>query len=588
MEMSLLTGVVVSLLVHTCRGSSEGETLLLGTPKRIRRQATPVDPQVNSSDPQMPQMNGKPDEGTGGCPGSEEFTPGRPRNPTLSSIIPAGYDQYVLPLTKDGGPLPVFISAKVRDIQKIDELNMDLTIEWYIRLYWTDSGLNAPTHLPDNAWLNVAPDIIRYIWLPTTYIDHVKEVTKPTLLLKAESFRMQNNGLIRYSISVTTRISCPMDFSAYPFDSQVCYFKMESYQFTSLQVSYKWYSAEIERAENIASGHYDIDFYSVQQKNVSHSTGHFPTVMVEVVLKRRISYHLMNTFLPSGLFVCVSWLTFLVPVDQIPGRMVLTITTLLTLVSMFAAVRQESPKVSYAKAVDQWMIMCVVFVFCVLVEFTVVLRLYELGRRRASRKKASTAPLNSTAIATHRPTNVLPASVTATTYTNHSVSSPVFMERARNLTSSSEGSSSPGVNKLKKRVWRASLALSRGGGEVGEGRGTWQEEKLRGEIAEYREERDDGGDDDGNDDDDDPGSGGAGVDEVGGPCGTVESTGLPLHLLHGDNSSTTSLGVIIKCYIIIDTLESMSPARHTVTSTSRRIVTSTHPGVRLGALWVDH
>ncbi|KAG7172668.1 Glutamate-gated chloride channel alpha-like 3, partial [Homarus americanus] len=411
MEMSLLTGVVVSLLVHTCRGSSEGETLLLGTPKRIRRQATPVDPQVNSSDPQMPQMNGKPDEGTGGCPGSEEFTPGRPRNPTLSSIIPAGYDQYVLPLTKDGGPLPVFISAKVRDIQKIDELNMDLTIEWYIRLYWTDSGLNAPTHLPDNAWLNVAPDIIRYIWLPTTYIDHVKEVTKPTLLLKAD--------------------------------------------------------AEIERAENIASGHYDIDFYSVQQKNVSHSTGHFPTVMVEVVLKRRISYHLMNTFLPSGLFVCVSWLTFLVPVDQIPGRMVLTITTLLTLVSMFAA----------------WMIMCVVFVFCVLVEFTVVLRLYELGRRRASRKKASTAPLNSTAIATHRPTNVLPASVTATTYTNHSVSSPVFMERARNLTSSSEGSSSPGVNKLKKRVWRASLALSRGGGEVGEGRGTWQEEKLRGEIA---------------------------------------------------------------------------------------------------------
>ncbi|XP_050712667.1 glutamate-gated chloride channel-like [Eriocheir sinensis] len=180
-------------------------------------------------------------------------------------------------------------------------------------------------------------------------------------------------------------MSCPMDFTAYPFDHQVCYFRMESYQFTSKQVSYKWHNPIIERASNIQLGQFDFDFYSVQQQNTSHSTGSFPLVMVEVVLKRRISYHLMNTFLPSGLFVCVSWLTFLVPPDQIPGRMVLTITTLLTLVSMFAAVKQESPKVSYAKAVDQWMIMCVVFVFLVLLEFTVVIRMYELGRRAAAK-----------------------------------------------------------------------------------------------------------------------------------------------------------------------------------------------------------
>lgn len=31
--------------------------------------------------------------------------------------------------------------------------------------------------------------------------DHAKEVTKPTLLIRPESFRMQNNGLIRYSMS---------------------------------------------------------------------------------------------------------------------------------------------------------------------------------------------------------------------------------------------------------------------------------------------------------------------------------------------------------------------------------------------------
>ncbi|XP_064077978.1 gamma-aminobutyric acid receptor subunit pi-like [Macrobrachium nipponense] len=311
------------------------------------------------------------------CVGEGENTPGRPTNPSLQKVVPPGYDKYVIPKNPNGGPLPIYIGAKVRDIQKIDEQNMELTIEWFIRLYWRDTGLTWPVHLPNDTWYNISPDIVNYVWLPTTYIDHVKEITKPSLLIQPESFRMQNDGLIRYSMSLTTRVSCPMDFTAYPFDTQVCYFKMESYQFTSTEVTYEWHNPIIERSNRIQLGQFDFDFYSVSQQNTTHQGRKFPTVTVEVLLNRRISYHLMNTFLPSGLFVMVSWLTFLVPVHMVPGRMVLTITTLLTMVSMFASVRQESPKVSYAKAVDQWMIMCIMFVFMVLLEFTVALFIFE-------------------------------------------------------------------------------------------------------------------------------------------------------------------------------------------------------------------
>ncbi|KAK4304729.1 hypothetical protein Pmani_023327 [Petrolisthes manimaculis] len=135
------------------------------------------------------------------CDSSCASSNDRPLNPTLRAIVPPGYDRYRLPDSPDGGPLPVFISTKVRDIQKIDEQNMELIIEWYIRLYWSDLNLTPPANLPDGQWYNVAPDIAQYVWLPTTYIDHVKEVTKPTLLVQPESFRMQNNGFIRYSMS---------------------------------------------------------------------------------------------------------------------------------------------------------------------------------------------------------------------------------------------------------------------------------------------------------------------------------------------------------------------------------------------------
>ncbi|XP_068207796.1 gamma-aminobutyric acid receptor subunit pi-like [Palaemon carinicauda] len=321
------------------------------------------------------------------CLCGSENTPGRPSNPSLQKVVPPGYDKYVLPKNaNDTNNYCIHVDTILNNVKTSQHI--ELTIEWFIRLYWRDPGLIWPVHLPNETWYNISPDIVNYVWLPTTYIDHVKEVTKPSLLIQPESFRMLSDGLIRYSMSLTTRVSCPMDFSAYPFDTQVCYFKMESYQFTAKEVTYEWQNPIIERTNQIHLGQFDFDFYSVNQQNTTHQGRKFPTVMVEVLLNRRISYHLMNTFLPSGLFVMVSWLTFLVPVHMVPGRMVLTITTLLTMVSMFASVRQESPKVSYAKAVDQWMIMCIIFVFMVLLEFTVALYVFEKATKAKEKAKA--------------------------------------------------------------------------------------------------------------------------------------------------------------------------------------------------------
>ena len=47
--------------------------------------------------------------------------------------------------------------------------------------------------------------------------------------------------------------------------------------------------------------------------------------------------------MPSALFVCVSWISFVVPIDAIPGRMALLVTLLLVLINMFNSSVEKEP-----------------------------------------------------------------------------------------------------------------------------------------------------------------------------------------------------------------------------------------------------
>ena len=47
--------------------------------------------------------------------------------------------------------------------------------------------------------------------------------------------------------------------------------------------------------------------------------------------------------MPSALFVCVSWISFVVPIDAMPGRMALLVTLLLVLINMFNSSVEKEP-----------------------------------------------------------------------------------------------------------------------------------------------------------------------------------------------------------------------------------------------------
>ena len=77
---------------------------------------------------------------------------------------------------------------------------------------------------------------------------------------------------------------------------------------------------------------------------------------------------LLTTFFIEGLFVIVSWISFLIPMDVIPGRMALLVTLFLVLVNIFNNVTTNTPKAEGLTAIEAWMLACILFVFGALVE----------------------------------------------------------------------------------------------------------------------------------------------------------------------------------------------------------------------------
>ena len=54
----------------------------------------------------------------------------------------------------------------------------------------------------------------------------------------------------------------------------------------------------------------------------------------------------MNTYLPTALVTLASFIGFLIPVDMVPGRMALLVTTFLMLVNIGGTEQRTGPEVS--------------------------------------------------------------------------------------------------------------------------------------------------------------------------------------------------------------------------------------------------
>jgi hypothetical protein len=89
-----------------------------------------------------------------------------------------------------------------------------------------------------------------------------------------------------------------------------------------------------------------IYFHTLQY---DHFSGNYSRLVAYFRFERQIGHHLIQTFAPSALVVMLSWFSFWLGLDAIPGRVTLLVTSMLTLVTMFTGLKSDIPPVAYVK-----------------------------------------------------------------------------------------------------------------------------------------------------------------------------------------------------------------------------------------------
>ncbi|KAJ8897339.1 hypothetical protein PR048_002685 [Dryococelus australis] len=116
-------------------------------------------------------------------------------------------------------------------------------------------------------------------------------------------------------------------------------------------------------------------YHAAGSNFVSTVSGNVSALRFWVILQRELTNYLLETYIPTGLFVIVSWGSFLINPEMVPGRMVLLVTNLLSLITLFEATRTSSPPCVGVKSMDVWVLGCISFVVMALMEYCVILYL---------------------------------------------------------------------------------------------------------------------------------------------------------------------------------------------------------------------
>ena len=275
----------------------------------------------------------------------------------------------------------------IKEIERIDELNMKFSVRARIAMIWRDARLyykdlmNEPNSLDDRD--------LGLVWKPPLILSNSLELLRilDNKLLDIRIIKQSqgqfhdekelNEGIFYdgndNDLVMTARFyeefSCSYDLIYYPFDFQIC--------MINVGIPY-----HLQKYVNLVPG-------TIKFNGTNPSTAQFSFTSNEIKveeygakingiieLKRNPLYHVVLTYLPTFCISIMAIMTLYIDESHFEATIMVSLTSMLVMYTLFQSVSEDMPSTAYLKLMDIWLIFCLVLPF---ITFVIEV-LWEFGR----------------------------------------------------------------------------------------------------------------------------------------------------------------------------------------------------------------
>ncbi|XP_049850944.1 pH-sensitive chloride channel 2-like [Schistocerca gregaria] len=294
------------------------------------------------------------------------------------------YDRLMRP-GNASRPLDVFVRAHVFLFQSAEGQTLQFQAQLLLQLRYMDVRL-AYGMLMDPA---VVPEVVgesemlTRVWVPHLFFGNEQSSSiMGTDSSKDVLLSIYPDGNVVFSQRLKAVVYCWMKLEKFPFDQQRCSISLESWTYNTSQLILQWErEMPVTMNPSLHLTEYSLNDMWTNETEVTYTNpgfthgpfhGNYSTVSITFELQREIGFYMMDYYVPSMLLVMISWVSFWLEANAVPGRTTLGTSTMLTFITLSSKTSSQLPKVSYIKASEIWFLGCTAFIFGSLVEFAFV------------------------------------------------------------------------------------------------------------------------------------------------------------------------------------------------------------------------
>ena len=147
----------------------------------------------------------------------------------------------------------------------------------------------------------------------------------------------------------------------YPFDTQTCPIKVKTPEIFSGQFLLEWSDTPI------ISNKIKLTQYHVLQ-NLVYENDTTPNINigVQIMLCRKLTYHIVNIYLPTICLIMISGFTLFIDFSHFEVSIMIALTSMLVTYTLYQSVSALLPPTSYMKMIDIWLFGGLIFPFFII------------------------------------------------------------------------------------------------------------------------------------------------------------------------------------------------------------------------------